>query len=95
MTEKGILRSVNARTGQLVWQKRLASAGYRASLLAAAGKLYAVGQTGDISIVNLADGEILAVNSMPEENYVASPALTDECLLVRSDVSLYCLDGSS
>ena len=96
LTEKGILRSVDARTGKLVWQKRLTAAGYRASLLAAAGKLYAVGQTGDISVVNQADGEILVVNSMPENAaYTASPVLTEECLLVRSDVALYCVEGTS
>lgn len=96
LTEKGILRSVNARTGKLLWQRRLsrAGAGYRASLLAAAGKLYAVGQSGETSIVAMEDGEILAVNTLPEENYLASPALAGDCLLIRSDVGLYCVDGA-
>ncbi len=94
LTEKGILRAIDARTGRLVWQKRLERSGYRASLVAAGGNLYAVAQTGTVSVVNPAEGETLAINSMPEESYVASPAVAGGCLLVRSDSHLYCIEGT-
>jgi outer membrane protein assembly factor BamB len=94
LTEKGILRSLDARTGELFWQKRLETSGYRASLVAGAGKLYATGQTGVVSVISPDDGEIIAVNYMPEARYVASPAIAGECLLIRSASELHCVNGA-
>ncbi|MFQ5525050.1 MAG: PQQ-binding-like beta-propeller repeat protein [Thermoanaerobaculia bacterium] len=94
LTEKGILRSIDARTGKLLWQKRLAAEGYRASLVAGESRLYALGQAGSVSVVSQADGETLAVNSMPEATYVASPGVAGECLLIRSNARLYCVGGT-
>lgn len=94
LTEKGILRAIDARNGKLIWQKRLERAGYRASLVAGAGRLYAVAQTGTVSVVDPADGATLAVNTMPAETYVASPAIAGGYFLVRSDSHLYCIVGT-
>ena len=94
LTEKGILRCLEARTGKLIWQKRLEASGYRASLVAGAGKLYATGQTGAVSVVSPDDGEIVAVNYLPESRYVASPAIAGDCLLIRSASDLYCVNGT-
>lgn len=95
LTEKGILRALDARTGEMDWQKRLEMAGYRASLLAGGGHLYAVGDSGAVSIVSPADGEVVAVNYLPDSLYVASPAVAEGCLLIRSATDLYCVDGTS
>ena len=94
LTEKGILRCLEARTGKMIWQIRLETAGYRASLVAGAGKLYALGQTGAVSVISPDDGEILAVNYLPESQYIASPAIAGGCLLFRSASELYCVDGA-
>ncbi len=94
LTEKGILRCLEARTGAMIWQIRLERSGYRASLVMGAGKLYAVGETGAVSVISPNDGEILAVNTMPESHYIASPAIAGGCLLIRSSSELYCVDGA-
>ncbi|MCP4201566.1 MAG: PQQ-binding-like beta-propeller repeat protein [bacterium] len=94
LTEKGILRCLDARTGKMLWQKRLERSGYRASLLAGAGKLYATGETGAVSVISLDDGQTIAVNYLPEARYVASPAVAGECLLIRSASELHCVNGT-
>ena len=79
----------------MIWQERLQTSGYRASLVAGAGKLYATGETGAISVVSLGDGKIIAVNQMPEASYVASPAIVGNVLLIRSSSHLYCVEGQA
>lgn len=94
LTEKGILRSLDARSGEMLWQIRLESAGYRASLVAGAGKIYALGETGVVSVISPEDGAILAVNRLPESRYVASPAIAGDCLVFRSWSELVCVEGT-
>lgn len=93
LTEKGILRCVDARTGELIWRSRLGTAGHRASLLAGAGRIYALGESGTVTVFSPADGKVVAENTLPGSEYFASPAVAGNCILFRSGSALHCVDG--
>jgi outer membrane protein assembly factor BamB len=89
----GISSCFDAQTGKTQWMlKRLGNLGnYYASPIAADGKIYVTGENG--FIVVLADSpqlEILAKNDMGE-NCVATPAIADGKLFVRTKEKLYCI----
>lgn len=92
--EKGILGCYDPTTGERLWQKRLVQGGYHASPVAGDDKIYAVSAQGSVSVVAAAPTyQLLGESELPEGNVVASPAIADGCLLVRTDKHLYCVDG--
>ena len=96
ITDKGVLYCLNARTGRVLWRDRLAPGPYIASLTAGDGKIYAISGAGRGSVVAAvaAEFKLLAENSLPQEGILASPAVADGCLLVRSKAHLMCVEGT-
>jgi outer membrane protein assembly factor BamB len=88
----GILTCLNAKTGTLVWQERLAARGnYYASPVAADGKIYLLSEEGITSVVAAKPVyEPLSVNPLGER-CLASPAISGGHLYLRTDNSLYCI----
>ena len=68
--------------------------GYSSPVIAD-GKLIYVGRTGEMSVVKLGrEFELLATNrvsSNDEEEFTASPAISDGALYIRSSEALYCI----
>jgi len=86
-----------ADSGKIVYEKRLGQAGQvYASPVLADGKLYYVSRSGRTFV--LAAGpkyELLAVNDLRDRGtFNASPAVSGNRLLLRSDLFLYCLGGN-
>ncbi len=94
VNDRGIVLSVNAETGEQVFQGRLSGAGsIYASPVAADGKLYIVTRRKGVYVVAAGDKfEQLAHNELAsdESDFSGSPAMSDGRLYLRSAQALYC-----
>jgi outer membrane protein assembly factor BamB len=90
----GVMGCINAKTGALAWQQRLPARGnYFASPVSADGKIYTLSEEGDVSVVAAKpEFEVLASNSIGER-CMASPAISEGLIFIRSDNQLYCIEG--
>jgi outer membrane protein assembly factor BamB len=81
-----------AATGKILWQERLNLEGdVSASPVAADGKIYVVNEKGTTIVVRVGDRpEVLATNTL-DETFLATPAIADGALFLRSDQHLYCI----
>jgi outer membrane protein assembly factor BamB len=94
--EGGILTAIDPKTGKMLKQGRLMGALdlYYASRVAAADKVYLLSQQVKATVVKAgADWEILAVNDL-EDDAVATPAIVDDRLYIRTRGTLYCFAGT-
>jgi outer membrane protein assembly factor BamB len=92
LNDRGILRRLDARTGEEQWEpQRLAQGTYSASPVIGDGKLYAISEDG-IATVAAIDGafEILATNTVSGYT-LASPAVAGGQLFLRTADALYCI----
>ena len=93
-TEMGIVTAVDAKTGQVVWRERLGGL-YSASPVAADGKIYLVGETGETLVLRAGrKAEVLARNDLGEQ-CIASPAISNGQLFIRTDRSLIAIRDAS
>ncbi len=91
--ENGFLRCQDARGGKVQWQTRLPEPPYHASLVAGDGKIYAVSRGGRVSVFAAGPGlRQLADNELPDINVLATPAIADGCLIVRTAESVLCIE---
>jgi outer membrane protein assembly factor BamB len=86
---------LSARSGELVYQKRLpASGSYYASPIASEGKIYTLSERGETCVVEEGpEFKILATNAVGER-CMASPAVSRGQIFIRSDSSLFCIGAS-
>ena len=86
-TESGIATVVDPQTGEAVWRERLGGA-FTASPVAGDGKVYLMNEGGETFVFATgAPPTLLAKNSL-EERTLASPAISDGTLFMRSDEHL-------
>jgi outer membrane protein assembly factor BamB len=89
----GIVTCVDGRTGERVWQERMDGI-FSASPVAGDGKVYLLAESGEMIV--LAAGrkpEVLARSSVGERS-LASPALADGQIFIRTDGHLFCVGKS-
>ncbi len=86
----GVVTCYEARTGKRLYWERLGSdGGFTASPVAADGRLYFTGEEGVVYVVKAGPAfELLAVNRVGDP-CLATPAICDGALLVRSQRYLY------
>ncbi len=92
INDSGILISFDPATGKVIKQGRLHGAidKYFSSPVAADGKLYLIGQAGQVSVLKAAgEWEVLAVNDLDDETF-ATPAIADGRIYIRTRGTLYC-----
>lgn len=95
INEGGVLTTLDPATGKLHKQARLRGEAdkYYASPVAADGKIYITSHTGKVSVLKAGPGqELLAVNDV-EEEVLATPALVDGRVLIRTKGAVYCYAG--
>jgi outer membrane protein assembly factor BamB len=86
---------LDLKTGEPYWQERLFSENVKVSPIAADGKIYFTSNQANTTVVNAADKfQILATNKLNEAT-LATPAVIDGKLFVRTDANLYCIGNSS
>jgi outer membrane protein assembly factor BamB len=92
---RGELFCADANTGELVYKEVLSpsSPGFYASPVLAAGRIYYVAVNGSTYVVPASPKfELLAHNTLSDTSrFNASPAVSDGCLLLRSDTALHCI----
>jgi outer membrane protein assembly factor BamB len=84
-SNNGVVTAYNARTGERVYQQRLADKGgaFTASPVASDGKIYLSSEDGEIFVVKAGSKhELLAINPVGEV-IMATPAISDGILFVR------------
>lgn len=88
----GVMACFEPRTGELVWRKRLPKGDYRSAMVAGDGKVYVMTLGGVTQVVEAARKfKLLATNDLAEFSE-SSIAVTEECLLVRTEDHLYCIE---
>ena len=88
VTEGGVVSCLEAKNGREVWKGRL-DGDYWASPLYADGKIYFFSREGSVSVISAGrEFEILTENKFDEE-FIASPAIADNTIIVRSLTHLY------
>jgi outer membrane protein assembly factor BamB len=90
VSDNGVASCLDAMTGKVHWTERLGG-NFSASPISAAGRIYAQSEDG-VTHVFAADTtfEELATNDI-EERTLASPAVDDHTLFLRSESHLWCI----
>jgi outer membrane protein assembly factor BamB len=93
VTETGVAKCLRAATGEEIWRNRLGGK-HSASPIWADGRIYFLSEKGKTTVVK--DGgkfHILAENEL-NEKCVASPAVSQKQIFVRSQKNIYCIARS-
>lgn len=65
---------------------------FKASPVGANGKLYLATEEGDVVVVKMGETyEVLAVNTLTHQMFIATPAIAGGSLYLRSQDALYCV----
>ena len=88
ISDAGVISCVDAKSGESVWQKRLGGA-FSASPLFAEGRIYFFGEEGEVPVVAAADEYKLLANNSLGDGFMASPAVYNNSLILRSRSHLY------
>ena len=87
----GVLICGKADTGEVLWEERIKKGPYWASPVAADGKIYVFNEAGTATVVEAGDQpDVLASNDLGEE-ILATPAVADGAIFIRTDAHLYCI----
>jgi outer membrane protein assembly factor BamB len=88
VSDAGIATCVDARTGKVHWTERLGG-GFSASPIAVEGRIYFLNEEGVATVLTAGKTfEVLAKNELGERT-LASPAVTDNTLFLRSKSHLW------
>ena len=88
INDGGVASCMDAKTGEVIWSKRLPGE-YWASPLLANGLIYCFSQKGEIQVFKAArELEVVAENKL-DDGFIASPAVAGESLILRSKTHLY------
>ncbi len=88
VSDSGIASCVDAETGERLWYQRL-GAPHCASLLAAPGRVYYFDRDGGAVVIEPADEYVELARNTLDAGCMASPAVHDSALLVRTKTHLY------
>jgi outer membrane protein assembly factor BamB len=91
LSNSGLFDAYNLKTGDEVYRQRLATvgSGFSASPIAADGKIYLTNEDGEVLVIAAGDKfNHIATNSMGEL-LMATPALSEGVMYVRSSQSLF------
>ena len=89
--ESGVGICLDARTGEKYYEERVYAQTYRASPVAANGRIIFTARDGTFSVLKAGKTlEVLAKNKL-DVQFTASPAIYNERLYLRGHGSLYCI----
>jgi outer membrane protein assembly factor BamB len=92
--DNGVMRCVEAATGDEVWQERVLGECY-ASVIYGDGNLYCFDQTGKAAVLKASRSfEVLATNTL-DDGFMASPAVSGKSLILRTKKNLYRIEAGS
>jgi outer membrane protein assembly factor BamB len=89
-SDVGAVTAIDAATGKRIWRQRVDGI-FSASPVAGDGKIYFVSETGETIVLKAGrQAEVLARNDIGER-LIASPAVSDGAIYLRSDDRLFCI----
>jgi outer membrane protein assembly factor BamB len=94
VSDSGMLSCLDARTGKAHYQQQRLPRSYnfKSSPVGANGKLYLATEEGDVVVVRMGEKyEVLAVNTLSDQMFIATPAISGGSLYLRSQEALYCI----
>lgn len=92
LTDNGQLSALNAATGAPHYQQtRLPGpANFKSSPVATNGKLYIASEEGDVIVIKMGPAyEVLATNTLTDQSFIATPAVADGEIYLRSRTHLF------
>jgi outer membrane protein assembly factor BamB len=94
--DNGVLSCYEASAGKQIYRERLGkgATGFTASAVAAAGKLYFTSENGDIYVVRAGPVFGLLATNVMSEVCMATPAVSDHMLIVRTESHVYSITAS-
>ena len=84
----------NARTGEPYYhQVRLPKTySFKSSPVGANGRLYLASENEDVIVLKMGEKfEVLATNTMPDQVFIATPAIAGGEIFLRSKTTLFCI----
>jgi outer membrane protein assembly factor BamB len=94
ITDNGQLSCFDAKTGKAHYQQQRLGKPYnfKASPVGANGKLYLSTEEGDVVVVKMGPKfEVLATNTLENTSFIATPAIVDGSIYLRSQDTLYAI----
>jgi outer membrane protein assembly factor BamB len=94
LTDSGLLSVFEGKTGKAFYQQTRLPKPYnfKASPVGANGKLYLASEEGDVIVVKMGETfEVLATNTLPDETFIATPAIMNGEIYLRGRNTLYCI----
>ncbi len=91
VNEGGVVSCVEAKSGDLVWRGRVGG-NHWASPLYAGGNIYFFSMEGRVSIISAEREFKLLKRNEFDEGFIASGAVADNALILRSLTHLYCIE---
>lgn len=94
LTDNGMISCYNARTGEAYYhQVRLPKTyNFKSSPVGADGRLYLASENEDVIVLRMGEKfEVLATNTMTDQVFIATPAITGGEILLRSKTTLFCI----
>ena len=93
VADGGVARCVDAKTGQTVWQERLEGK-YTASPIYADGHVYFFSEQGLTTVIRPSrDGLKFVAENELDGRFMASPAVVDKAIFLRTDKALYRIEN--
>lgn len=90
ISDSGIARCHDARSGQLRWTQRLKGS-YKASPIAAEARVYFLNTEGLCTVISAAPRFDKLLENKLEDETIASPAVSDGKIFIRGKNTLYCI----
>lgn len=94
-SDGGVASCVDAKNGKQIWRHRLQGGEYSSSLIYLDGRIYFFSQEGRVTVIKPArEYEELAINHL-DDGAMASPAVADDALFVRTRTHLYRIESAA
>ena len=91
-SEVGIVTCTDAETGKQVWRQRLGGI-FFASPVAGDHKIYWASETGETFVLKAGKEPVILSQNNLDERLIASPAISNGRLFLRSDGTLFCISN--
>jgi outer membrane protein assembly factor BamB len=90
ISDDGIARCIDFPTGHLQWKQRL-KGGYKASPLAADGRIYFLSIDGTCTVISASPRFDKLLENKLDDETIASPAVSEGKIYIRGKKNLYCI----
>lgn len=94
VSDAGILRCLNAATGDEVWFERI-DGEYSASPISSGNRLYFFGQNGQTTVIDDSEAYTEIARNVLDGEFMASPAVAGDSLFLRTSTHLYRIDQTN